>query len=214
MKLNKTTKTVSLAVAMFAIVGMMGVLNNEALANPPGIPNDETVVKRINFIARPDTSNGFPQCGNGDNKIWTVQGNRASHIGWFLNTANTQPVTITDCYTESMDGDDAQIELDRAGVYNIYVRILAGAPGDAEKQLKFCIQTRTLEDDPQHQDDKLCLLDQFTVKEPITVKKKTGGEHTKLTAKIFKDSAEEIVYHIDQATKFKHAQLVITFDPT
>ena len=202
--MNKTTKTLSVAIAMFAIVGMMGVFNNEAFANPKGIPQDETVVKKINFIARPDTSQGFPNCGNGDNKIWTVQGKRASHIGWFLNTANTQPVTIIDCYTESMDGDDAQIELDQAGVYNIYVVIRAGAPDDAEKQLKFCIQTRTQEDSDTHQIDRLCLVDE------ITVTKKTGGEHTKLSSKIFKDSNEEIVYHTDQATKFKHAQFVVT----
>jgi len=204
--MNKTTKGISLAVAMFAIVGMMIAFdNNDAFANPKGIPQDEQIVKKINFIAKPTAAkNGDPKCGNGDNKIWTLQGKRSSHIGWFLNLDNKQPVTITDCLTESIDGTDATIELDKAGVYNIYVVIRAGAPDDAEKKLTFCIQTRTQEDSFDHQTLELCLVD------TIEVKKKGGGEHTKLSSKIFKDSNEEIVYHTDQATKFKHAQIVVT----
>ena len=61
--MNKTTKTLSLTVAMFAIVGMVGVFSNSQVFADPA-PEGTKKVYQFNIIARPNPYNG--NCGEGD----------------------------------------------------------------------------------------------------------------------------------------------------
>lgn len=188
---TKTTLAVSLA-GIFAISMIFATSAIPAHANPPGIPADEKMVYKFNYHAIPEGSpDQEPNCGSGA-KIYSLLGERSGHIQWTLDTADSSP-HIADCKTESLDGDYANVHVEEAGKYNVYVRI-HGA-NDADNNLRFCINTLTDE-----LGDHLCLLGDFTVGKSKTFTKTT------VSSKLFADSNEDIVYHIDQSSKFRIAE--------
>lgn len=191
------TKTIA-AIALASIL-VISAFSMTAYA-PKGIPKEEKLVKHINYIARPVTSSGTPPCDDSTkgSVIWTLQGKRSGHIEWEFHAPDG--IHIIDRCTESIDSTWALVHLDRAGVYNIYARVNAGAPGDVTKKLTFCVNTKTDE-----LGDHLCLLGTFDVTK--------SNSFTKISSKIFAGDLENIVYHIDQETKFKKAELRITLDP-
>jgi hypothetical protein len=150
-------------------------------------------VFQFNYIAVPEGTD--PSCGNGA-RIFTERGAAAQHIYWTLDPAGG--IKILDCETEAIDGDVAWITADLAGVYTVYVRLLG--PNTSANSLSIC---RNVLDDPEtvavH--DELCELG--------FVNLSRGGGTDKYTfpKKLFDDGAENELWHMEQGTKFRIAQV-------
>jgi len=201
MTMNKTTKVLSLAVAMFAIVGMTGVFSGEAFANPKGVPNNLKKDFSFQYIAVPEGT--FPSCGNGK-VIYTERGNAHDHIDFILQTEHQSH--IEDCTSSSIDAPRASVHVDTADKYFVYVRLLGPPTGD--NTLDICAELKSVHD----ADDELshlCLLGSISLDRSFAKKFKNVLSEDGLNInlkKLFADSLDDVTFSLDKGTGFKHAQ--------
>jgi len=204
--MNKTTKILSLAVATFAIVGMIGVFNSQAFANPPGAPDGKLQFK-FNIIAAPVGWSGNLPDNNG-HKIITERGANNQHILWTLCLAdvgqkskdcgpghNNFNTHIEDHATEAIDGTEAEIHIDEANKYEVWVRIHGKNGGT----LSICSAIKTDHDDPLKHDE--CLLG-F-----VNLEKKGAVSNFKFPNKLFHDINEDILWHLNSNNDFRIAEV-------
>jgi hypothetical protein len=163
-----------------------------AKAAPPEFPDGKKVFQ-FNYIAVPDGTD--PSCGSGA-RIFTERGAGGQHIYWTLDP--TGGINILDCETEAIDGDVAWITADAAGTYTVYVRILG--PNTSTNTLSIC---RNVLDDPETLEvhDELCELGS------ITLGRGGGIEHWTFPQKLFGDAYDNELWHLEQGTNFKIAQV-------
>ena len=144
--MNKTTKAFSLAVAMFAIVGMSGALGSPVLADPA--PEGTKKVYQFNMIAKPNSYEG--NCGNGD-RVFIDADDRSS----VLRISYGEEWNITDCNATS--DRRGQLEVAETGTYVVYA-IAHGKPGTG---IDVCVDW---EETVEEEGDFLCEIGNFDVK--------------------------------------------------
>jgi len=210
MALNKTTKVLSVALAMFAIVGMMVVINNQqAFARPaPDAPVGPHVMK-INLIGVPNNTDRNCDSGNSKNiytPIGTDDGGKIrdnpghQHIFWFLAASNT----VTDHCTEGVGVAEDAAEVDIvAGEYVVSVRILGPANDLPKNFLKICSETVT-----DHNGNIHCVIDEVEIVDTVT---RNSGKpvSTTLSKHLFNDAGENSVWSFVNGERFRLAQIDI-----
>src|SRR5262245_10072589 len=157
-----------LAVLAVGLVGLPLTLGT-VQANPPGAPPGHLAYKFNYHAVPPGTS---PSCGNG-HKVFTAQG-EIGIIEWTLD--EDSPISIEDCLTASIDGNNAKISADAAATYTIFVRILgAKRPSNT---LKIC---RSIDLDFS---DLICELGSVDLS-------RTGLDRFRFSAKLFDDNLQD-----------------------
>lgn len=170
--MNKITKAFSMAVVMFAIVGMSGALGTQVFADPA--PDGTKKVYQFNIIAKPNSFEG--NCGNGD-RVFIDANDKSSR----LQIHGGDEWNVTDCNATS--DRTAVLEIEEAGDYVVYA-IAHGKPGT---QLDVCADyiSGDLEDD-------LCEVGTFSIK------RDTGKSQMKLVpSELFDTSLEDIIWDLD-----------------
>jgi len=216
MIMNKTTKGISFAVAMFAIAGMMVAFNNqEAYARPPLAGVGDHVMK-INLIGVPNSTDR--NCDSGSSKniftpIGTDDGGKVKanpkhqHILWLPNLADTN--AVTDHCTEGVGGANtpAEVKLE-AGDYKFTIRIL-GPVNEVKNFLKYCSELISVHTATESAGEFDCVVDGATV--PDTVVKRGGGSPSYTLPKdLFEDPDNEgNIWSFAVGKKFKIAQIDI-----
>ena len=167
-------------------VGLIGLLLpfGSVQANPPGVDQNLQLAYKFNYHAVPPGAN--PSCGSG-HKVFTRLGT-SGIIEWTLDTDS--PITISDCLTASMDGDNAQISADLADTYIVFVRIL-GANKDSNT-LDIC---RSID-----LDFTLCELGEANLS-------RTGLDRLQFPKKLFADGAQGEFWFLDPGTGFRIAEI-------
>ena len=220
--MNKTTKGISFAVAMFAIAGLMVAFNNQdAYARPAPAGVGDHVMK-INLIGVPNdtdrncdsgsSSNIYTGIGtdNGD----TIDSNKKhQHIIWDhgLSMTTGQPVTankVVDHCTEFVgeDQDEAIVEL-LPGNYMVSIRMLGPVNDLPQNFLKICSE---LVSDHADEDTNHCIVDGVEVDdENLDKVQRNGGKpiSTTLSKMLFDDSVEDQVWSTTTGNNFKIAQI-------
>ena len=177
-------KTISLAVTMFALVGLISVVNSQAFANPPDIPKDEKKVYQWMLIGRPNAFNG--ECGEG-NRIFVEADDNHAHLvivdgnSWDIKNCN------------GTGSNRAVLQSAEAGSYKIYASA-KGKPGTGLNSV--CVDTVFLHDNgtPEDESDDVhdCLIGSFDIK------REGGKSNFKLMpSKYFDASLEEIIWSMD-----------------
>ncbi|MFB5610762.1 MAG: hypothetical protein ACE5RT_03045 [Nitrosopumilaceae archaeon] len=178
---NKTQKTLSLAVAMFAIVGMMGVFSNhEAFANPKTEDGNKIEGKKVfnwMLIGRPNSYDGG--CGDGNRIFVDADSKRES-----IRVEDGEKWNVTQC--NGTGNNQAVIESADAGSYTVYA-VAKGKPGTGVKLS--CDVDDPTSDDP---DDKLCEITDFEIR-------KEGGktQFKVVPTQLFDASLENIIWTVD-----------------
>lgn len=177
--MQQKTKALSLAVAMFAIVGMMG-FTTSALAVPQPEPGN-TKVYQFNMIARPNNYDGG--CGDG-NRIFVNADDRSSQIRVFEGTQ----WNVIDCNATA--DRRADLEVDGVGTFKVYA-IAHGKPGTG---ISICADYIS----DYVGDGGLCLVGTFTIS-------REGGKSAfKLVpAELFDASLEDIIWDVDATGQAK-----------
>ena len=179
MSMNKTTKTLSLAVAMFAIVGMVGVFSNSQVFADPA-PEGTEKVYQFNLIARPNTYDGG--CGEG-NRMFVEADARHAHVA----IVGGSEWNVTDCNATS--GNKGELTVDGTGTFAVYA-IAHGKPGTG---LDICADLRSVHDEDELAgDEHECLVGTFDIK------REKGKSHMKLVpAALFDTSLEDVIWSLD-----------------
>lgn len=196
--MNKTAKFLSITVAMFAIVGLFGVLNNQAYARPdPGYPVGDHVMT-IHLKGVPNDTDR--NCDNGSsNNIYTMYDTNKGdiqvnhqHILW--NHADTN--AVTDHCTENVGdvSDPAEVDLQN-GSYVYTLRILG--PNKDTNTFTYCSQTQFTHDNEEH-----CVLD-------TTVVRDNGNPKFTIPQNIFSDEFDGEVWSFVTGSDFRNAQIDI-----
>ena len=189
--MNKIGKNVGRKKILAVLLASVLILTTQALpvfANPPGIPADQKMVYKFNYIAKPEGTADNVNCGSG-HRIFTERG-ATGHILWHSDL--TSPPHIVDCLTESIDGTFAQVNVDapyNTLKYYVYVRLLGKPTGT----LRICVNTLTDEFG-----DHLCLLGDITL---------TKDKKFTLVSKLFDGIFEDIVWHLDTNNDFRIAEV-------
>jgi len=202
--MNKTTKVLSLAVAMFAIAGMTGVFSGEAFANPKGVPNDLKKDFSFQYIAIPEGT--IPSCGNGK-VIYTERGNSHDHIDFILQTEHKNH--IEDCTSSSVEAPRATVHIDTADKYFVYVRLLG--PPTADNKLDICAELKA-HHDADNELSHLCLLGNISLDRSQSKNFKNVLSEDGLNINLkkrFADSLDDVTFSLDKGTGFKHAQFFL-----
>lgn len=177
MKMNKTTKTLSLTIAMFAIVGMMGVFSNEeAFANPKTEDGNKIQGKKVfgwMLIGRPNNYDGG--CGEGNRIFVDANSNRES-----IKVVDGEKWNISQCNGTS--GNQAIIESTDVGSYTVYA-VAKGKPGTGVDLSCY------VEDE---QGNVLCDIASFEIR-------KDGGktQFKVVPSELFDASLEDIIWNVD-----------------
>jgi len=158
MTMNKTIKILSLAVAMFAIVGMTGVfINSQVFADkaPDGFKKEYQFI----IIARPNPYNG--NCGEGDRLFVEAgaKGLRHAHI----NIQEGGEWNVSDC--NATGNKRGEITFDGTGTFLVFA-IARGTPGTS---IDICLQVQSVHDlegadGTIEFGDHLCLIDVVKIK--------------------------------------------------
>lgn len=189
--MNKIGKNVGRKKIIAVLLASVLILTTQALpvyANPPGIPSDQKMAFKFNYIAKPVGTADKVNCGDG-HRIFTERG-ATGHILWHSDLSS--PPHIVDCLTESIDGDQAQVNVDapyNTLTYYVYVRLLGKPTGT----LHVCVNTVTDE-----LGDHLCLLGDITL---------TKDKKFTLVSKLFDGIYEDIVWHLDTNNDFRIAEV-------
>jgi hypothetical protein len=183
-KIKGKQKTISLAVTMFALVGLVGVINYQAFANPPGIPQDEKKVYQWMLIGRPNPFNG--ECGEG-NRIFVEADDNHAHL--VITDGNSW--NILNC--NATGKNKAVLQSSEAGSYKIYASA-KGKPGTGLDHI--CVDTVLIHDNgtPDDESDDVhdCLIGSFDIK------REGGKTNFKLIpSKYFDASLEDIIWSMD-----------------
>jgi hypothetical protein len=157
--LNRTQKTLSLAVATFAIVGMIGVLNNTQVFADPA-PTGYQKVYQFNMIDRPNDYTGG--CGDGNRLFVNHEDDKHAHV----DIINSNFWDVTDC--NATGGHHGEITFDGTGTYLVGVKMV----GKPDTSFRICTTNDRLPvgDDPAHDDTESidehdCILDVVIVRE-------------------------------------------------
>ncbi len=207
MTMNKTTKALSFAVAMFAIAGLMvAFTNQEAYARPQ--PTEFEVkehVMKINLKGTPNPNDA--KCKDIEDGVNNIANNIYMFVPTDTRGGNHDHVDVeqnddfnrvTDNCTESIDNDRATLEIDTSSIpdgYMLFVtlRMLGPPAGD----LKFCDQKFSLHEVPDTHCD-LALLNPHS-----------GKPTFQLNKKLFDDDLEDQVWSLSGNGKFRIAQIDI-----
>ena len=177
--MQQKAKILSLAVAMFAIVGMMG-FTTSALAVPQPEPGN-TKVYQFNLIARPNNYDGG--CGEG-NRIFVNADDTSSQIRVWEGTQ----WNITDC--NATDDRRGALEVDGTGTFIVYA-IAHGKPGTS---ISICADYISEYDG----DGDLCEVGTFSIT------REGGKSQFKLVpAELFDAELEDIIWDVDATGQAK-----------
>jgi len=160
--MNKTTKTLSLAVATFAIVGMVGVFSNSQVFADPAPPGTEKVYQ-FNIIARPNPYTG--NCGEGD-RIFVeagAKGLKHAHI----NILEAGEWDVSDC--NATGNNRGELHFDGTGTFQVFA-ISHGKPGTS---IDICMQLRAVHD-PEGGDGTVPFNDHECLVGVIEIKRDAG----------------------------------------
>ncbi len=174
--MKTTIKTTSLAITMFALVGMMGGLGTQVFADPA--PDGTKKVYQFNMIAKPNSYEG--NCGNGDRLF--IDANDKSSV---LRITYGEKWNITDCNaTKDRKGT---LEVAETGQYVVYA-IAHGKPGTS---IDVCVD---YESDFQDADGDtiLCEIGSFDIK-----REKGKSQMKLINADFFSPDLEDILWDID-----------------
>ena len=167
-------KTLSFAVAMFAIVGMMGVFGNQVYADPA--PDGTQKVYQFNLIARPNEFTG--NCGEG-NRMFVEADARHAHI----DVVGGTQWDVTDC--NATGKNHGELTVDGTGTFAVYA-IAHGKPGTG---LDICADLRSIHDEDEEHE---CLVGEFVIK------REKGKSHMKLVPReLFDTSLEDVIWSLD-----------------
>ena len=173
--MNKTIKTTSFAVVMFALAGMAGGLGSQVFADPA--PEGTKKVYQFNLIAKPNSFEG--NCGNGD-RLFVDANDKSSQ----LKIQGGDQWNITDCNATS--DRRGVLEIDEAGDYVVYA-IAHGKPGTG---IDVCADYVGVYDDEEL--DNLCEVGTFSIS------RDNGKSQMKLVpSELFDTSLEDIIWDID-----------------
>jgi len=174
--MNKTFKMTSLAITMFALVGMMGGLGTQVFADPA--PDGTKKVYQFNMIAKPNSFEG--NCGNGDRLF--IDANDRSSV---LKITYGEEWNITDCNATS--DRRGILEVAETGEYVVYA-IAHGKPGTG---IDVCVDYESEFQDADG-DLLLCEIGSFDIK------RENGKSQMKLiNADFFNPDLEDILWDID-----------------
>jgi len=174
--MNKIIKTTSLAITMFALVGMMGGLGTTVFADPA--PDGTKKVYQFNMIAKPNSYEG--NCGNGDRLF--IDANDKSSV---LRITYGEEWNITDCNaTKDRQGT---LEVAETGEYVVYA-IAHGKPGTS---IDVCVDYESEFKDADV-DELLCEIGTFDIK-----REKGKSQMKLINADFFNPDLEDILWDID-----------------
>jgi len=171
--MNKTTKALSIAIAMFAIVGMSGALGSPVFADPA--PDGTKKVYQFNLIAKPNSYEG--NCGNGD-RIFIDADDRSSK----LRITENGSWNVLDCNATS--DRVAMLGIDGEGDYIVYA-IAHGKPGTG---ISVCADYLS----DYEGDGDLCEVGSFSIS-------REGGKSQMnlVPSELFDIELEDIIWDID-----------------
>jgi len=176
--MNKTQKTLSLAVAMFAIVGMMGVFSNpEAFANPKTEDGTKIEGKKVfnwMLIGRPNSYDGG--CGEGNRIFVDADSKRES-----IRVVDADKWNVAQC--NGTGNNQAVIESADVGSYTVYA-VAKGKPGTG---VKLSCDTVDAETGVQ-----LCLVTDFEIK-----KDGVKTQFKIVPSQLFDAELEDIIWTVD-----------------
>jgi len=177
-------KTLSFAIAMFAVVGMMSVFGNQVFAVPA--PDGTQKVYQFNLIARPNEFTG--NCGEG-NRMFVEANDRHAHIDIVGGTQ----WNVTDC--NATGKNHGEITVDGTGTFAVYA-IAHGKPGTG---LDICADLRSVHDEDEALgEEHECLVGTFDIK------REKGKSHMKLVpSELFDPSLEDVIWSLDVNGKAK-----------
>ena len=164
-----------MAVAMFAMAGMIGGLGSQVFADPA--PDGTKKVYQFNMIAKPNSFEG--NCGNGD-RLFIDANDKSSQ----LKIEGGDEWNITDCNATS--DRRGVLEIDEVGDYVMYA-IAHGKPGTG---IDVCADYISVYDDPEV--DNLCEVGTFSIH------RDNGKSQMKLVpSDLFDTELEDIIWDID-----------------
>jgi len=152
MLMQKITKVLSLALLMFAMTGMLGVFNSKAFAGHEEFPEEDKpdleLLLKFNLVAHPKggVETDGKCLGNSSKVVHTVRGAGHEHIQFHQGMNNK----VVDHCTDSIDGNDALVNIDLTGLEIeevVYAIQLLGKPGG---KLNFCTMISIEHDDPDN----------------------------------------------------------------
>ena len=174
--MNKTTRVLSITIAMFAVVGMMSAFNTQVFAAPPGVGEEAgKKVYQFNMIGRPNAFSGG--CGEG-NRVFVEADDKHAH----MVITDGDKWNVTDC--NGTGGQRAELTTADAGQYVVYA-VAKGKPGTGISVCADYLETHDIEGD-------LCEIGTFEIK-------KDGGKtnFSLVPAKYFDASLEDLIWSID-----------------
>jgi hypothetical protein len=199
--LGKSVLLTALAVAVATVAVVMAPWGNgeRVQANPPGAPEGLKLAYKFNLIALPEGTS--PSCGQG-HKVFMERGSNPNHIVWTLHEVHG--IHIVDCLTESIDDTWAHIHADAADTYIVFVRILG--PNADSNTLSIC--RNIWSDDPTTSEhDELCELGDVNLERKGTDRTTFNG------VKLFGENAEGELWHLEQGTGYRIAEIRLYRDP-
>ena len=183
-------KQLRIATLILSVLALSALAAVPASANPPGAPDDQKLAFTFNYLGVP---NGSASCGQG-HRVFTpisMNGNTSGqHILWTYVAGGG--IGIDDCLTEGFDGDVAAIHADLQGVYSVYVVLLG--PNVSSNTLRICRNAGAV-------DTHLCELGD------ITLGRGGGTDRFTFPSKLFADDAINELWHLEQGTRFRIAQV-------
>ena len=191
------------AAALVATLAMVPIMDQQAFAKKP-LDLDYDNAERIlgfNLIGVPNAVPTEGKCyTNNSNNVYAVRGSAHEHI-LFVNTTAS---TVVDHCTDSVDGDQAVVDLDvddlPVGDVVYTVRML-GKPGG---ELKFCSQTVAL-----HGSDQ-CVID---VDPTETFLRDNGKPGFSMPKKLFDIAGEDQIWTSSINDDFRIAQIDVWVIP-
>ncbi len=182
--MRKKLTTLSFTVAMFAVVGMMGVFGNQVFADPA--PEGTQKVYQFNLNARPNEFTG--NCGEG-NRMFVEADARHAHIDIVGGTE----WNVTDC--NATGKNHGELTVDGTGTFAVY----AIAHGKPDTGLDICADLRSVHDeDEELGEEHECLIGTFDIK------RENGKSHMKLVpSALFDTSLEDVIWSVDVNGKAK-----------
>ena len=207
--MNKTTKVLSLATAMFAIIGMTG-MSSQAFANNhetvPDQPKPDLVkLATYNLIAHPNAVETDGKClGNNSNNIHTVRGAGHEHIRWHQGDNNT----VVDHCTDSIDGDDALVNIDLSGLEIEEVVYTVQLLGKPDGTLNFCTMVAYEHDDPENYDH--CIID---TDDGQHIKRGKGNPGFTIPKQLFSEKYEDEVWSASIGQDLRLAKISVWIQP-
>jgi len=180
--MNKVSKSIFFAIAMFAVVGMMG-FTTSAFAAPQPEPGKNKVFQ-FNLIARPNNYDGG--CGEG-NRIFVNADDSSSRIR-VTDDPDTNQWNILDC--NATDDRTALIEVDETGDYIVYA-IAHGKPGTG---ISICADYVSEYDG----DGDLCEVGTFSIN-----RDGAKSQFKLVPSELFDPTLEDIIWDVDSTGQAK-----------